>query len=357
VNDNSSTATVRLDPEIQSLIPPLTEQEYSLLEASIVAEGCRDALMVWDGLLLDGHNRYEICERHGIVYATREVAGIESREEAMLWIIGNQLARRNLVDWQKYELVQVRRKILNEQGLQRMSEGGQGLPTIGKPSEEHHDTQEIIAEELGWGHSKVAEADYVAKRIDEDIRMDLIHGDTTIHAEYVALHSPLPHVIQNSGDNEWYTPAELIEAARAVMGGIDLDPASSEEANAVVKATRFYTAEDNGLAQEWAGAVWMNPPYAGDLIGEFIERLCRAYGYGDVSQACVLVNNATETRWFQMAASAASVIVFPCGRVKFWHPRKTAVPLQGQAILYLGDNIEEFCQAFSGFGVVCRVVR
>lgn len=162
------------------------------------------------------------------------------------------------------------------------------------------------------------------------------------------------HVAQNSGENEWYTPPQYIEAARVVMGSIDLDPASSAVAQKTVKAKRWFGIDNDGLDKVWRGNVWLNPPYAKDLISLFVAKLKDGIGDGDVLQAVLLVNNATDTAWFHDIAPLASAACFIKGRISFHDSTGTPAnkPLQGQVALYFGGRRGEFRDAFDAFGVV-----
>ena len=92
-----------VDPEFRDLIPPLNEEELKLLEESLVADGCESPLIVWNGVIIDGHNRYAICRKHDIPFSIQE-KHFDTREEVMLWMLRNQLGRRNLNNYQRSEL-------------------------------------------------------------------------------------------------------------------------------------------------------------------------------------------------------------------------------------------------------------
>lgn len=162
------------------------------------------------------------------------------------------------------------------------------------------------------------------------------------------------HRAQGTGENEWYTPPEHIAAARAVLGTIDLDPASSEIANRTVKAERFFSIADDGLKQEWAGKrIYMNPPYAQPFIMQFVAKLVQEIAGGNVTEAIALTHNYTDTAWFHLAMSRASAVCFTKGRIGFLSPEgKRAAPTQGQAFIYFGDNVKGFADVFARFGFV-----
>ena len=218
-------------------------------------------------------------------------------------------------------------------------------------------TTSTVVEYEDIDHAEPPPQSNYAQCADTTVEQSIITTSTEVEYDDFDPEPPSkPHVSHNSGDNEWYTPAEFIEAARAVMSGIDLDPASSKTANKTVKAKRFYAQSNNGLSKKWKGTVWLNPPYAQPLIGQFIEKLVDEYVDRNVTQAIVLTNNATETKWFQTLLSHATAVCFPSSRIKFLDESGEPVnqPLQGQAICYLGSivSLDNFCAEFSPFGKI-----
>jgi phage N-6-adenine-methyltransferase len=154
--------------------------------------------------------------------------------------------------------------------------------------------------------------------------------------------------------DEWYTPQKWADLARELMCGITLDPASCEAANEVIKAAAFYDKSQDGLRYDWQGNVWLNPPYSDPA--PWIVYLIACYEAHQVDQAVVLVNNATETRWFQALLSAYPAC-FLDKRISFWHPdRESESPRQAQVIFYLGAYIADFVTLFGDYGTVVQAM-
>jgi hypothetical protein len=154
------------------------------------------------------------------------------------------------------------------------------------------------------------------------------------------------------GENEWYTPAEFIQLARNVMGGIDLDPASCAEANETVGAGRYFTKEDDGLAQAWAGRVWLNPPYSRELMPAFADKLRNSVLSGDVQAAIMVTHNTTDTGWFHRLAPHCAALCFPSRRIRFYRGEDVAAPVNGQMFMYFGSDRRKFAEVFSATGLV-----
>lgn len=161
------------------------------------------------------------------------------------------------------------------------------------------------------------------------------------------------HRAEGTGIDEWFTPPAYIDAARSVLGAIDLDPASHPKAQAWIGATEFYTKANDGLTQDWHGRVWLNPPYSRELIGRFIKKLAQEIGNKHVKAAIVLTHNYTDTEWFHQAAAIATAICFTRGRVRFVDDLgNPCAPTQGQAFFYHGPNVDAFAKAFNTHGLI-----
>jgi phage N-6-adenine-methyltransferase len=362
-----------IDPEFAARIPPLALEERKQLEINIIEHGgARDPLVMWSRkgklTILDGHNRYEICTRLGLPFDIHELS-FTARDKAADWIDRNQLGRRNLSSDQM-SLLRGRRynRTKKSHGGEREASGQNvHLKTAESLAVEHGVNEKTIRRDGEYAAAVETlgiEREIVASEIDVP-RHDIVAAAKALPADATPEQveaareavKARPHVANNSGDNEWYTPEEYVEAARVFMGGIDLDPASTDVANAVVKAATYHNAEADGLSQRWSGRVWMNPPYQSGIVDRFVEKLVAAVKAGDVMQAVVLVNNATETKWFQRLTANATAICFPCGRIRFWHPDKSkAAPLQGQAVVYMGADADGFARAFGPFGL-CVDIR
>ena len=159
------------------------------------------------------------------------------------------------------------------------------------------------------------------------------------------------HRTQFTGNNEWYTPVEYIEAARQIMGSIDLDPASSVFGQGRIEAGTYFTKENSGLDKPWFGNVWLNPPYSQPLITQFIEKTIDELQ--NIAQLILLTHSYTDTFWFHLAESKAQKLCFTRGRIRFESDNgKTATPTQGQCFFYFGENIGKFLEVFEKYGFI-----
>jgi hypothetical protein len=121
-NMQGQTLNITINEELRSFIDPLTPVEYAALERSLLADGCRDALVLWRDVLIDGHNRYDICTKHGIPFRTVNNDKFDSLEDVMLWVIDNNLARRSVSDFQRGMLALRKKEIVAARAAQRAAE-------------------------------------------------------------------------------------------------------------------------------------------------------------------------------------------------------------------------------------------
>jgi len=167
---------LKIDPEFKGLIKALQTKEYLQLESNILMDGCREAIITWNGIIVDGHNRYEICTRHGIPFRIQEM-DFDCREAVIAWICANQLGRRNISEETRKYLIGVQyntEKIVaskrNSRGINQYSSNDYidyTLPPEDIERQITHRTAERIAEENHISHATVQKYAIYSKALDE----------------------------------------------------------------------------------------------------------------------------------------------------------------------------------------------
>lgn len=353
-----------------SLFPMLEAEELKALAEDIRENGLTDPLIVWqpapgeEAVLLDGRNRLAACELAGVSPDWETFEGAE--DEVVRYIVSKNIHRRHLSnsqrEWVASGIATLKAGRPSEKprqvaGLSADTASDNGIAGI---------PQREAADLLNVSERGIQRANVVREHGIEELQEALASGEIkTSTAEQIAR---LPEEAQrsrvaaifSSKSVEWYTPAEYVDAAREVMGKIDLDPGSCEEANKTVKAAKIYTEETDGLAEgnKWKGRVWMNPPY-GKLAGKFVARLLAEYAYGNgpVKEACVLLNSySSDTGWWQPLWDFT--LSFPSKRINFTagESETEGGSTHGSAIIYMGPNRDKFIDVFSRFGVIVERV-
>jgi ParB family chromosome partitioning protein len=147
-----------------------------------------------------------------------------------------------------------------------------------------------------------------------------------------------------TGENEWYSLSLWVELARAVMGSIDCNPATTESAQRVVRAETYYTRQSDGLVHEWHGNVWLNPPYTRP---EFVEKLIREYEAGRIKQAIVLLELSTDEDLVERVEDVASAVVILRGQLRKELTYTVLSLEEGVVLYYLGSDPRKFLTAFN----------
>ncbi|NBT52930.1 MAG: hypothetical protein EBT12_15505, partial [Marivivens sp.] len=354
--------------------------DFAKLLEDIREHGQREPVILYDGKILDGRNRYRACVELGIP-PLFEHSKASTDDEALRESVSRNLHRRHLTASQKAMIGADLLPMFEAMAKDRQGERTDIRANLRECSKATGSKASAQAAEVAQVSARSVES---AKNVKADGIPDLVSavraGDIAVsRAEEVSKLEPelqrevvarvqdgekASEVVREiktsslgallmSESNEWYTPSEYVEAARRVMGSIDLDPASCPQANETVNASTFYTKEDDGFTQTWSGKVWCNPPYGKDdgesNQGRWTRRLIDAYESGEIEEAVFLVNAVTDRSWFEPFWNYA--ICFVSRRIKFYSPdKRSANPTHGSVIVYLGDDIEAFIDHFQEFG-------
>jgi hypothetical protein len=345
------------------IFPQLGREELLELAAHIKNHGLQHPIVLYQGMILDGRNRYLACKIAGVKPRFVQWKG---KGSPLAWVISENLIRRHLTSSQRavvaHDLLPMLEKEAKER--QRLSQGrgkkvGKNLPTFsgnGKASE-------MAAQLMKTNGNYVKAVKHIGGKAPEllgRIRSGMLNVPDAVKLAKLPRAKRQRLLKQCNGEtldqtmyDERYSPLWAIKGAQQVMGRIDLDPASCSVANARVRATTYYDSEMDGLAQSWSGRVFLNVPYTN--CSQWIRKLSAEVGNGNVKQAILLC----PVRVLSLIVDSCrplltGSLLFPTARIKYMHgaSEKLVGTAFASFILYVGPNQRQFARVFGKHGIV-----
>ncbi|ROR00577.1 plasmid replication/partition related protein [Delftia acidovorans] len=258
-----------VNEELKAYIDPLTPDELDALERSIVAEGCRDALVLWNDLLIDGHNRYAICQKHGLPFNTVQATQFKNMDDVHLWMIDQHLGRRSVSDFQrgvlalrKREIIAARRSAAAAAVMAAKADAPQAegeapwegetdpvvaaaLASVAKVPDEALDTREALARVARLSSSQVKLIETIQQKAAPEVVAAVRSGDISLSTAAVVASLPVDEqqAVAAAGADE------LKQAAKRVRDAKKKPKAAKPEAEAADGEGAAVTASPEELQQ------------------------------------------------------------------------------------------------------------
>ena len=219
----------KIDPAFKSLIPALSKEEREQLEQNILqARKCHDAIILWDGVIIDGHNRYEICVKHGIEFEVVDLP-LTSREEAIVWILDNQLGRRNINAAARIELALAKTEMLREKAQRNLTRGGRPKNGAEKPSAkltkpeiESFHVRKALADDVGISERTLHNYLQIKEHGSSNLLAKVQSGELKIGAAHKLLTKEILKQLKQA-DEFYASMADAISPQTARLNGTDIN--------------------------------------------------------------------------------------------------------------------------------------
>lgn len=245
---------ITVNEELLAYIDPLTPDELNALERSLLSEGCRDALVLWGEVLVDGHNRYRLCRQHGIPFNTVQNSSFKSTDDVHLWMIEQHLGRRSVSDFQRGVLALRKKDILGARRPMPQADGavpGDEAPALALPAEPST-SREALAKLARISSSTITQIEKIQRSGAPELVAAIKSGAISINA--AASVASLPQEAQVAavagGKKELQQVARQVRETRAVAR---TEPETPEGVIARLRQTiTTLTAENTALKAQLA---------------------------------------------------------------------------------------------------------